>query len=197
MLFMASLALATPAMATQFPVSGSVTLAGNTASLPASTFGNSSYNPSSGYLSSGKFTFPQASFTNSTFFGPLTVTYQLSQTNTASAMVGTLGDAAFTEVDLKLHIVSANFNGSVYDVGSTCDFVPIVLATLGGNASSSVMTVSQSDLIVPLTSDDCGGFKDQINNIITNSTGNSISLSLDGNFTPPDDNDIIFQDGFE
>ena len=62
--FAAALAFAAPARATNFAVSGTITVNGNAGNLPnGGTFGNSTYDTASGALSVGHFTFPQSSVT--------------------------------------------------------------------------------------------------------------------------------------
>uniref|UniRef100_UPI0027B88DBE hypothetical protein n=1 Tax=Dokdonella sp. TaxID=2291710 RepID=UPI0027B88DBE len=76
------------AHAALFPVTGAITVNGNSGDLPAGTFGNSSYDPATGQLSSGSFVFPQSSVTVPvTGLGNVTVIYQLSQNAPSSAQV--------------------------------------------------------------------------------------------------------------
>lgn len=181
------------AAATQYPISsGTVTINGSSAALPTGgTFGNSTYDGGTGYLSAGKFAFPEATIdTDGT-----TITYQLVQTDTSSALVGSGGNVGFTTANMKLSIISALYNGFPVPV-SPCTFSPIVWDSLGGTASGTGMQISNGNFEVPPTTDACGGLKDQINEALIGNE-NSISMTIDGNFTPPAQDDRIFASGFE
>lgn len=181
------------AAATQFPISsGTVTINGSSDPLPAGgSFGDSSYNSGTGYLSAGKFAFPQATIAS----GDFTVTYQLAQSDTSAALIGSGGNVGFTTANMKLSIISATYVGIPVNV-SPCTFSPIAWDELGGMASNSNMQISNGVFEVPPTTDSCGGLKDQINEALTGNQ-NSISMTIDGNFSPPTQDDRLFQDGFE
>lgn len=181
------------ANATQYPISsGTIVINGSSDALPAGgTFGDATYDSATGYLSAGKFVFPQASISS----GDLSVTYQLTQTDTSGAMVGSNGNVAFTTANMELSIISASYLGFPVSV-SPCVFSPIVWDSLGGTASDTGMQISSGVFSVPPTTDACGEFKDQINDALIGNQ-NSISMNIDGNFTPPAQDDQIFIDGFE
>ena len=191
--FAAALTFAAPARATNFPVSGTITVNGNAGSLPSGgTFGDSAYDSATGSLSVGHFTFPQSSVTFPlSGFGNVTVTYQLTQTNTSTALVANDGTAAMTQVVTQLAIVSTTLPLSV----TPCRFGPIAL-DLAGSGSSAGLDLEDRAFTVPPTTDSCGGFAGQINPQLAGSN-NSIAPHLDGDFTPPADNDKIFIDGFD
>lgn len=190
--FAAALVFATPALADVFPVTGTITVNGSAGSLPSGTFANPTYDPTTGVLSTGKFAFPQSSTTiNVSGVGDVTVVYQLSQTNTSTALVASDGTAAMTQVDAKIEIVSTTLPISVVP----CRFSPILL-DLAGTGSTTGLDLEDRSFTVPPTTDSCGGFKSQINSQLAGSN-NSIAPHLDGDFTPPDANDKIFIDGFD
>ena len=191
-------ALAGKASATQFPITdGTVIINGESGALPSGgTFGDSNYNTVTGYLSDGKFVFPQTSITITTPLGDLLVTYQFAQTNTSSAMIGGDGTVAFTTANMQLRLVSAKLGG-VIPIGVTpCSFSPIAWDDVGGTASSTGMQIENEGFTVPPTTDACGGHKDEINDAL-NGNQNSISMTISGDFTPPVDDDLIFRDGFD
>lgn len=191
--FAAALAFAAPAHATVFPVTGTITVNGSAGNLPNGTFANPIYDPATGTLTAGVFAFPQSSTTiNVNGFGDVTVTYQLSQTNTSTALVASDGTAAMTQVDAKIEIISTSLPISVVP----CRFGPIPL-DLAGTASATGLDLEDRSFTVPPTTDNCGGFKSQINSQLAGSN-NSIAPHLDGDFTPPSaDNDKIFINGFD
>lgn len=191
-LLTASMAYCAPLMATQYPVSGTATFGTTGGAVPTgSQFGDSSYAPTTGILSDGKFTFPQATFTTTTGAGDVTVTYQVFQTNTATAAVDAFGNAAFTTVNLKFHISAVTLDGAPTGVGNNCDFGPIVLDSLDGSADANGMSVSQSGVTIPQTTGACGSFTPVINNLVAGGTA-AVDLTLDGDFLR-----WIFADGFE
>ncbi len=182
------------AHATNFDVTGSVTVNGSAGALPSGgTFGDSTYDGATGMLSTGQFVFPQASTTIAVSgFGNVTVTYQFSQTNTSSAAVAADGVAAMTAVTASLSIVSTSLPLTV----TPCVFAPIDLE-LAGTGSAAGLDLADAAFEVPPTSSPCGGFAGQINSGLAGSN-NSIALHLAGDFTPPvPDDDTIFVDGFD
>ncbi|MGB8635895.1 MAG: hypothetical protein WCD36_11540 [Rhodanobacteraceae bacterium] len=183
----------TQAAATQYPIgSGTVTINGSSEALPAGgTFGDSSYDAGTGYLSPGKFAFPQATVAN----GDFTITYQLAQSDTSAALVGSNGNVGFTTASMQLSIVSASYLGFPVSV-SPCRFSPIAWGTLGGSASATGMHISNGIFTVPPTTDSCGGYQAQINDALAGNQ-NSITMVIDGNFTPPALDDRVYMDGFD
>ena len=181
------------AHATNFAVTGSVTVNGNAGALPSGgTFGDSTYDSASGALSTGHFVFPQASTTIPVSgFGNVTVSYQFSQTNTSSAAVAADGVAAMTGVTASLSIVSTSLPINV----TPCVFAPIDL-DLAGTGSAAGLDLADAAFTVPPTSSPCGGFASQINAGLAGSN-NSIAVHLAGDFTPPVPDDTIFVDGFD
>ena len=182
------------AQAADFAVTGTITINGTSAPLPAGAkFGDSIYDAQTGLLSVGKFTFPQSSTTINVGppFGTVTVTYQVTQLNTSTAQVAGDGVAAMTAVQLELAIVSTSLPVPV----TPCRFSPITL-DLAGIGTSSALSLEDPAFSVPPTADSCGGFASQINSQLATSN-NSIAPVLTGDFTPPPDTDTIFADGFE
>ncbi len=189
-----ALALAAPlAEAANFPVSGSVTINGSSGNLPdGGLFGDATYDPASGELSEGKFTFPPAEVTlPMSGGGSITVSYLLTQLNTSTAQVAADGTAAMTMLQLKLSILATSLPFSV----APCNFQPIEVA-LDGVGDSNGLALEDRSFDVPPTLDSCGGFAAQINGALVGSS-NSITLTLAGDFTPPGNADKIFVDGFD
>ncbi|MGN6518014.1 MAG: hypothetical protein ACTHK2_01155 [Dokdonella sp.] len=190
-----ALACAAPfAHATIFPVTGTITVNGSSASLPAGgTFGDADYDVNTGVLSDGSFAFPDASvIVPIQGFGNVTVNYRFSQTNTASAAVAADGVAVMTLVHAKLEILSTSLPLPV----TPCVFEPIAL-DLAGTGSASGLDLADASFTVPPTASSCGGFASQINSGLAGSN-NSLTLQIAGDFTPPaPDDDTIFVDGFD
>lgn len=187
--FAAALTFAAPARATNFPVSGTITVNGNGSNLPSGgAFGNSTYDLATGALSSGKFTFPQSSVSTSSG----TVVYQLSQTDTSVAQVGSDGVAAFSTATLKLKVISVGG----FPIGN-CEFTPISVDLTGTASSTGLDVEDRSFDIPPVASSACSGQGNTINNYLAGSS-NSMDVHLDGDFTPPADaDDKIFINGFD
>jgi hypothetical protein len=187
------------AHATNFAVTGTISVNGNPGTLPSGgTFGDSTYNATTGALSAGKFTFPQATTTfHSDSLGvDVTVNYQLSQTNTSTGQVASDGVAALTQATLKLQIVSAFAAGVVPIPVGTCIFQPIDI-DLAGTGSAVGLDLSDASFTIPtVASTDCGGNGDQINAGVAGSN-NSMQVHIAGNFTPPPEDDTIFVNGFD
>jgi hypothetical protein len=182
------------ARATNFPVTGTVTVSGTAGALPGGgTFGDSTYDPASGVLSDGQFVFPEASVTVFiSGIGDVTVNYQFSQTNTSTAVVASDGVAAMSVLTASLSIVSTSLPLTV----TPCVFQPIEL-DLAGTGSAAGLDLSDAAFTVPPTSSSCGGFADQINGALAGSN-NSLDVHIAGNFTPPmPEDDTIFIDGFD
>lgn len=184
--------------AANFPVSGTITVNGNGGALPSGgTFGNSSYDTTSGEISSGKFTFPQSSttFHSDALGADVTVTYQLSQTNTSSGQVANDGVAALSSITLKLQAISAVIGVIPFTLG-TCIFEPINIDLAGSGTASGLDLSDPAFTIPPVAPSDCGGLGSQVNGGIAGSD-NSIQILLDGDFTPPQEDDTIFRNGFD
>lgn len=187
------------AHATNFTVTGTISVNGNPGTLPAGgTFGNSTYNAVTGAISSGKFTFPQSSttFHSDSLGADVVVNYQLSQTNASTGEVASDGVAALTVAHMKLQIVSAFAGGVVPIPLGTCIFQPIDF-DLSGTGSAAGLELSDAAFTIPQVGPtDCGGFGDQINTGVAGSN-NSIDIHLAGDFTPPPEDDTIFKNGFD
>ncbi|MEO5625596.1 MAG: hypothetical protein ABIQ70_06290 [Dokdonella sp.] len=187
------------AKATNFPVSGTITVNGNPGVLPdGGTFGDSSYNATTGDIASGLFTFPQSTttFHSDTLGVDITVTYQLSQTNASTGQVANDGVAALTQAQLKLKAISAVVGFVPIAFGNTCIFQPINV-DLDGTGAASGLDLAQSGFTIPqVGATDCGGYGSQVNSGIAGSS-NSIQMQMAGDFTPPPANDTIFANGFE
>lgn len=187
------------AQATDFAVTGTITVNGNPGALPAGgTFGDSTYNATTGALSSGKFTFPQATTTfHSDSLGvDVTVTYQVSQTNTSTGQVATDGVAALTQAQLKLKAISAVVGFVPVSFGETCIFQPIDV-DLAGTGAASGLDLADSGFAIPTVAPtDCNGYGTQVNNGLAGSN-NSLQMHIAGNFAPPPEDDTIFVNGFD
>ena len=195
----ACLAMSGIANAANFAVSGTISVNGNPGALPSGgTFGDSTYDTVTGDISSGLFTFPQATttFHSDSLGADVTVTYQLSQTNTSTGQVATDGVAALTQAQLKLKAISAVVGVIPISFGNSCIFQPITV-DLAGTGSASGLDLSDSSFTIPqVGSTDCGGFGSQVNTGIAGSN-NSLVMHLAGDFTPPSGNDLIFKNGFD
>jgi hypothetical protein len=193
---LALMCVAANAHATNYPVSGTITVNANPATLPdGGTFGDSSYDTQTGVISVGKFTFPQATITFPSQIGTVTATYQLTQTNTSTGQVAGDGVAALTQAVLKLQVVSASIGVIPIGVG-TCIFQPLDV-DLAGTGAAAGLDLSDAAFTIPTVgASDCGGFGNQINAGIAGSN-NSLQMHFAGDFTPPSGSDIIFADGFE
>lgn len=185
--------------AAQFPVSGTITVSGNPGALPnGGTFGDSTYDSTTGAISTGKFTFPQSTtmFHSNALGADITVTYQLSQTDTSSGHVASDGVAALTRATLKLQAISAVIGFIPVTLG-TCVFQPIVIDLTGTGAASGLDLDDTAFTIPPVGTSDCAGYGTQINAGIAG-TNNSIAVHMVGDFTPPSGaTDTIFKDGFD
>ncbi|HEY0231122.1 MAG TPA: hypothetical protein VGC55_07715 [Dokdonella sp.] len=184
------------AAATEFVVSGTLSVNGNAGALPdGGTFGDSTYDPSTGALSQGAFIFPQTTTSFPSDLGTVAVTYTLSQTNTSTGLVAPDGTAALTNASLKLNVTHVTISGIPISVG-TCVFQPIDIA-LAGTGSATGLDLAETGFTIPeVAPTDCGGNGDQINQAIAG-TNNAIEVVMAGDFAPPADSDTIFADGFE
>lgn len=186
------------AQATNFPVSGAITVNGNPGALPAGgVFGDSTYNVATGDISVGTFTFPQATttFHSDSLGADVTVTYQLSQTNSSTGLVATDGTAALTQATLKLQAISALVGFIPVSFGNSCIFQPIDVDLAGTGAASGLALSDDAFTIPQVAPTDCAGYGNQVNSGIAGSN-NSIQMQMAGDFTPPT-NDTIFANGFE
>lgn len=185
------------ANATQYEVTGSVTINGaNSGDLPAgASFGDATYNPLNGDLSTGKFVFPQATVGFEYGGSTGTVTYQLTQTNTSQAFVGDDGLAFLSNANVSLRAISAAL-GVFLDLGTDCIFGPIRFNNLWGSRTANGLEFMQASFSVPPTTGYCGGYKDQINEQVAGSD-NSIALIIHGTFALPTHSDLLFMNGFE
>lgn len=196
LLLAASLWLPGIAAAVDFPLSGTITVNGNTGALPdGGVFAGSNYDPGTGAIGSGTFTFPQATTTYSSPLGPIVVTYQLSQTNQSSGQVAGDAVAALTAATLRLQVISAMSPFGSINVG-TCIFEPIDVVLDGTGSAAGLDLADAGFTIPPVAPIDCGGNGSQVNQAVAGDN-NSIVLQMIGDFTPPSDNDAIFEDGFE
>ena len=194
-LFFLSAVAATAANATNFPVTGSISINGNPGALPTGgTFGNSTYDVATGTITAGKFTFPQSTASFGSQLGPIIVTYQLSQTNTSTGQVVAGGAAGLTNAAMELDVLSITISGIPVAVG-TCVFQPIDLALSGTGAATGLDLVDTGYTIPPVAATDCGDYGSYIDNALAGSN-NTIQVQLAGDFTPPA-GDTIFENGFD
>jgi|GEM_PF-1274912 len=193
--------LAVPcAQAANFAVSGTISVNGNPGALPSGgTFGDSTYDGATGALSAGKFTFPQstATFHSEALGADVTVTYQISQTNTSTGLVAQDGVAALTQAHLKLQAISAFIGFIPISFDDTCVFDPIDV-DLAGTGSASGLDLNADGFEIPTVAPSaCNNLGSQVNEGLTGSN-NSLTIHIAGDFTPPTpDDDTIFADGFE
>jgi hypothetical protein len=182
--------------ATNFAVTGTISVNGNPGALPSGgTFGNATYNATSGAISSGKFTFPQATLSFDSAVGTVTATYTLSQTNTSTGQVASDGVAALTQTHLKLVVDSARIGVIPIGIG-TCVFQPINVDLAGTGAAAGLDLGDDAFTIPSVASTDCGGYGDQVNAGVAGSN-NTLQVHIAGNFTPPPEDDTIFANGFD
>jgi hypothetical protein len=186
--------------AVDFPVSGTIVVNANPpAALPdGGSFAGSGYDAASGAIASGRFVFPQSTttFHSDALGADVTITYQLSQTNTSSGQVASDGVAALTAVAMKLQILAASVGVIPIGVG-TCIFQPIDIGLSGVGAAAGLDLTDPGFTIPPVGPTDCGSFGSQINSGIAGSD-NSLQTHFGGNFTPPPaQSDTIFSDGFD
>jgi len=184
------------AAAADFPVSGTLSVNGNSGALPdGGTFGDSTYDAATGVLSAGAFSFPQTTTSFPSDLGTVVVTYRLTQTDTSTGLVDADGTAALTNASLSLNVTHVTISGIPINVG-TCVFQPIDIA-LAGTASATELDLADTGFSIPeVAPSACGGYGDQINQAIAG-TNNAIDLVMEGDFTPPAGDDTIFADGFE
>jgi hypothetical protein len=183
---------------TDYPVSGSITVNGTTGPLPSGgEFTGSSYDGATGEIGAGAFEFPVATIDFDSPLGPVTATYQLSQTNASTGQVAGDGIAGLTTASMRLQVLSAVVGGIVPIPIGTCVFEPIVFV-LDGTGSGTGLDLADPIFTIPeVESSACGGNGDAINDGIAGSS-NSIELQVDGDFTPPSEViDLIFADGFD
>ena len=186
---------ASAASATNFPVTGSISINGNPGTLPTGgTFGNSTYDAATGAITAGRFTFPQSTTSFDSQLGPIVVTYQLSQTDTSTGQVAAGGAAGLTSAAMELDVLSITISGIPVAVG-TCVFQPIVLALTGTGATAGLDLADSGYTIPQVAATDCGDYGSYIDNALAGSN-NTIQLHLAGNFTPPS-GDTIFENGFD
>ncbi len=186
------------ARASNFPVSGTLTINGTPGTLPAgASFGDSTYTQATGLLSQGTFTIPQGTVSFESQYGPVVATYQFTQTNTSTGQVDAGGVAALSKATMRMAVVSATVSGFPIPIG-ICVFEPIDLFLVGTGAASG-MDVSDPDFTIPEVAPlACGGYGGQINAAIAG--GNkAIDLHLEGDFSPPagGGGGAVFADGFE
>lgn len=192
----AALLVAGTAGAVDFPVSGTMTFNGNAGDIPdGSVFAGSSYDSGSGEIGTGNFVFPQSTVTFDSPLGTAVATYVLTQTNSSSGEVWSDATAALTPSSLMLTVVSVTVGGFPFPIG-TCVLGPIELE-LAGTASSTGLSLSDDGFTIPeVAPTDCSNQGDTINSAIAGSN-NQAALALAGDFTPPADNDTIFENGFD
>lgn len=176
------------ARASDFPVSGTISINGNTGVLPDGTFMGSSYDATTGAIGTGTFQFSVTTVSH----GGNSLTYQLSQTNTSTGVVDGSGAAAMSNAAFSVRLINGTYNELPVTFGASCNFAPISIA-FTGTASATGLDLAGSGFRIPQTTDNCNGFAGLVNPAIGGSN-NSIQLHIDGDFTPPD---TIFADGFE
>ncbi len=179
---------ATAAAATDFTVTGSISINGNTGALPDGTFLGSSYDPITGAIGAGTFKFPVTTVSQ----GANSLTYQLSQTNSSTGLVDGSGVAALSNAAFSVRLINGTYNGFPVTFGASCIFAPINMA-LTGTATATGLDLAESGFTIPQTTDNCNNFAALMNPAVSGSS-NAIQLHIDGDFAPPD---TIFADGFE
>ncbi len=176
------------------PVSGSITIHGNTAVVSnGAAFVTEPFAPDSGELGPGAFVVPQQTTSvDLPFYGALTATYELVQTNTSTATVTSHAGVTLTNVLIRLDVLHAELNGSVLPLG-TCSAGPLTLQFAGAVETRGMM-VRADQFTIPAFSG-CGIYG-QVINLFFNGVDNSAVLFLDGEFMPRHAN-VIFIDWFE
>jgi hypothetical protein len=184
------------AAATDYPVSGSLTVNGNVAPLPdGGAFVGSGYDPASGAIAEGSFVFPQTTFSFDTPLGTAVATYVLDQTDSSTGTVWADATAALMPASFSLTVLSLTVGIFPVDVG-TCVLGPIVIE-LAGTASAGGLALGDDGFEIPaLAADACGGYGEEINEAIAG-TNNQAAVDLAGDFTPPADADTVFANGFD
>lgn len=195
-LLAAAMALPAIAAAVDFPLTGTISVGGQSGTLPdGGVFAGSAYDPATGAIASGAFSFPQTTISRDVSGATVTVTYRLSQIDTSNGQVAADGVAALSAASMKLAVVSATYAGFPVPV-TPCEFQPIVIE-FAGTADAGGLDLADGQFEVPpAPAGNCGAFRDQINNALAGSS-NSIAVRMAGDFTPPADQDTIFVDGFE
>jgi hypothetical protein len=185
------------ARATDFPVSGSVTVNGQSGEIPAGAkFTSPGYDASSGILSAGTFTFPIT--TETTVEGGLTyvLRYQMIHLNTSHGLIAADGVAAISDARFKLKVISITVAGFPMSIG-TCEIEPITVE-LTGVATENGLHLADDQFDIPeVPAGMCGLFRDNFNDVFPGSD-NNMSLVLEGDFPlPAAIPDAIFRHGFE
>lgn len=190
---------AAPVQAVDYPLSGTVSVNGTLLALPSGgSFDGSSYDSASGAIGAGTFRFPQVVTEFDSPLGPVTGTFEITQTNTSGGSVDTDGVAALSVAHMRLEVVSALLYGTVPLPVYPCVFEPVDLYLAGIGAASGLSLADPAFTIPAVASSDCGGYGDAINAAVAGSD-NAIDLQLSGDFTPPEppDDDTIFRSGFD
>ncbi|HEY0179290.1 MAG TPA: hypothetical protein VGC30_06635 [Dokdonella sp.] len=189
-------ATAPAAHAEDYPVSGTISVGGQSGALPdGGVFAGASYDPASGAIGAGAFVFPQTTASFDSDLGTVVVTYRLSQAGASGGQVGADGSAALATASMRLDVLHVTISGFPIAVGN-CTFAPVEL-DLAGSASADALDLADDGFTIPpVAPDDCGGFGGEIDDVIAGGD-NAIALAIAGNFTPPAADDAIFADGFD
>lgn len=187
---------ANPALATDFPVTGTITVKGEQGELPPNgVFANSGYDPGNGLIDAGAFTFPVTAETSESDGVVFVLKYQMVQMNSSNGAVATDGVAALSTVSFKLAILSITAGGVPFPIGQ-CEIQPIAV-DLAGTASADGLDLADEQFDIPeIPPGQCGAFRDSLNDVYFG-TKNSMNIQVAGDFTPPSQVDLVFKDGFE
>lgn len=184
------------ALATDFPVTGSIIVNGEQGELPPNgVFAHSGYDPGDGLIDAGTFTFPVTTETSVSDGIVFVLKYQMIQTDSSNGAVATDGVAALSTATFKLTILSITAGGVPIPIGQ-CTIEPIAV-DLAGTASAEGLDLADEQFDIPeVPPGQCGSFRGSLNDAFFG-PNNSMNLLLAGDFTPPPKTDLIFKNGFD
>lgn len=184
------------ALAVDFPVAGTLMVNGDPGVLPAGgVFAGSDYDPLSGMIAPGRFTFPVSTETTESGGVVFVVRYQFVQTDTSSGAVAADGIAALTPASFKLTVLSITAGGIPFPIG-VCEMQPILVGLAGTAAAAGLQLADEQFDIPEVPPGQCGSFRDSFNEAFAGAD-NSMNIQVSGDFTPPSTGDVLFDDGFE
>lgn len=184
------------ARAIDCPVSGDLTINGQLSDLPpGGSFANSDYNPVSGVIDAGTFTFPVVTETSVADGIVFVFRYQFTQTDSSAGVVAADGVVALATARFRMEILSITANGVPYSIGQ-CTMQPIMVELAGTASVTGLDLVDTQFTIPPVPVGQCGIWRDSFNQAYAGDN-NAMSSRVLGNFTPPSAADVIFKNGFD